>query len=88
MADAEQPEFIFLPFGTFFVSPRFELADGRSFLRENPMRWTVIGSGSASVALLALGFNLILPLSDVLDNMCVLVGAVSTVIFWALVDGA
>lgn len=52
------------------------------------MRWTVIGSGSASVALLALGFNLILPLSDVLDNMCVLVGAVSTVIFWALVDGA
>jgi hypothetical protein len=51
------------------------------------MSWAVIISGLSGAALLALGFNMILPLSGTLDTACALAGAASAVVFFALVDG-
>jgi hypothetical protein len=48
---------------------------------EAPMKWAAIMSGSASVALLALGFDM----SGPLDNIFVLAGAASAVVFFGLV---
>ena len=51
------------------------------------MSWPVILSGVVCVAMLALGFNLLLPLSSVLETVCDLTVA-SAVVFFDLVDGA
>ena len=40
------------------------------------------------VAMLALGFDLLLPLSSGLDTVCVLTGVASAMVFFGLVDGA
>jgi hypothetical protein len=48
------------------------------------MKWAAIISGSASVALLALSFDM----SGPLDNASVLAGAVSALVFFGLVAWA
>ena len=56
--------------------------------REVPMNWPVILSGVVSVAALALGFNLLLPLGSGLEPVCVLTGVASAMVFFGLVEGA
>ena len=55
---------------------------------EVPMSWPVILSGVVCVAMLALGFNLLLPLGSGLETVCVLTGVASAMVFFSLVDGA
>jgi hypothetical protein len=55
---------------------------------EVPMNWPVILSGVVSVAALALGFNLLLPLGSGLEPVCVLTGVASAMVFFGLVEGA
>jgi hypothetical protein len=55
---------------------------------EAPMSWPVILSGLICVAMLALGFNLLLPLGSGLETVCVLTGVASAMVFFTLVDGA
>ena len=55
---------------------------------EVPMSWPVILSGVVFVAMLALGFNLLLPLGSGFETVCVLIGVVSAMIFFGLVDDA
>ena len=55
---------------------------------EVPRSWPVILSGVVWVAMLALGFNLLLPLGSGLDTVCVLTGVASAMVFFGLVDGA
>jgi hypothetical protein len=52
------------------------------------MSGPAILSGVICVATLALGFNLLLPLSSGLDTLCVLTGVASAMVFFGLVDGA
>ena len=52
------------------------------------MNWPVILSGVVSVAALALGFNLLLPLDSGLEPVCVLTGVASAMVFFGLVEGA
>ena len=52
------------------------------------MNWPVILSGLVSVAMLALGFNLLLPVGSGLEPVCVLTGVASAMVFFGLVDGA
>jgi hypothetical protein len=52
------------------------------------MSWPVIMSGVVCVAMLALGFNLLLPLGSGLQTACVLTGVVSAMVFFGLVEGA
>jgi hypothetical protein len=52
------------------------------------MSWPVILSGVVFVAMLALGFNLLLPLGSGFETVCVLIGVVSAMIFFGLVDDA
>ena len=61
---------------------------GRQYNWEVPMNWPVILSGLVSVAMLALGFNLLLPLGSGLEPVCVLTGVASAMVFFGLVDGA
>ena len=44
-------------------------------------------SGACGAALLALGFNLVLPLDATVSGLCNLVGAASAVLFVGLMDG-
>ena len=53
-----------------------------------PMSWPVIMSGVTCVAMLALGFNLVLPLGSALEAVCLLTGVASAVVFFGLADGA
>jgi hypothetical protein len=55
---------------------------------EVPMSWPVFLSGVVSVTMLALGFNLLLPLGSGLETVCVLTGVASATVFFGLVEGA
>jgi len=55
---------------------------------EVPMRWAVILSGIGAAAMLALGFNIILPLDRVADTLCDLAGVASAIVFVGLAEGA
>lgn len=55
---------------------------------EVPMSWPVILSGVVCVTMLALGFNLLLPLGSGLETACVLIAVASAMVFFGLVDGA
>jgi hypothetical protein len=52
------------------------------------MRWAVILSGIGAAAMLALGFNIILPLGGAADTICDLAGVASAVVFLGLAEGA
>ena len=53
------------------------------------MNWPVILSGVVCVTMLALGFNLLLPLgSSGLKTVCVLIAVASAIVFFGLGDGA
>ena len=52
-----------------------------------PMRWAVL-SGIGAAAMLALGFNMILPLGRVMDDLCDLAGVASAIVFLGLAEGA
>jgi hypothetical protein len=56
--------------------------------REAAMRWAVILSGIGAAAMLALGFNIILPLGGAADTLCDLAGVASAVVFLGLAEGA
>ena len=56
--------------------------------REGPMRWALILSGMGAAAMLALGFNMVLPLSGLADTLCDLAGVASAVVFLGLAEGA
>ena len=45
-------------------------------------------SGVVCVAMLALGFNLLLPLGSDLETVCVLIAVASAIVFFGLMDGA
>ncbi len=51
------------------------------------MRWVVILSGIGAAVMLALGFNMILPLGGVADTLCDLAGVVSAIVFLGLAEG-
>ena len=53
-----------------------------------PMSWPVILSGVVCVAMLAQGFNLLLPLSSGLEAVGVLTGVASAIVFFGLVEDA
>ena len=48
------------------------------------MSWPVILSGVVCVAMLALGFSLLLPLGSGFETVCILIGVASAMIFSAL----
>jgi hypothetical protein len=52
------------------------------------MSWPVILSGVVCVAMLALGFNLLLPLGSGFETVCILIGVASAMIFFGLADDA
>ena len=52
------------------------------------MSWPVIWSGVVCVAMLALGFNLLLPLGSSFEAVCILIGVASAMVFFGLADGA
>ena len=52
------------------------------------MSWPVILSGVICVTMLAMGFNLLLPLGSGLETVCILMGVASAMVFFGLVDGA
>jgi hypothetical protein len=52
------------------------------------MSWPVVLSGVVCVAMLALGFNLLLPLGNGLETACILTGVASAMVFFGLVEGA
>jgi hypothetical protein len=52
------------------------------------MVWPVILSGVVCVTMLALEFNLLLPLGSGLETVCVLIGVASAMVFFGLVDDA
>jgi hypothetical protein len=52
------------------------------------MSWPVILSGVVCVAMLALGFNLLLPLGSGFETVCVLIAVASAMVFFGLVDDA
>ena len=52
------------------------------------MSWPVILSGVLCVAMLAQGFNLLLPLGSGFETVCILIGVASAMIFFGLVDDA
>ena len=52
------------------------------------MSWPVILSGVVCVAMLALGFNLLLSLGSSFETVCTLIGVASAMIFFGLVDDA
>ena len=54
---------------------------------EVPMNWPVILSGVVCVGMLALGFNLLLPLSSGLEAVCDLTAVASAMVFFGLVEG-
>jgi len=52
------------------------------------MSWPVILSGVVCVTMLALGFNLLLPVGNGLEAACVLIAVASAIVFFGLMDGA
>ena len=52
------------------------------------MSWPVILSGVVFVAMLPLGFNLLLPLGSGLETVCVLIAVAFAMVFFGLVDDA
>ena len=52
------------------------------------MSRSVILSGVVCVAMLALGFNLLLPLGSGFETVCILIGVASAMVFFGLVDDA
>jgi hypothetical protein len=55
---------------------------------EVPMSWPVILSGVVCVTMLAVGFNLLLPLGSVLETVCIIIAVASAMVFFGLVDDA
>lgn len=55
--------------------------------REVPMTWAVILSGIGAAVMLALGFNMILPLGGVADTLRDLAGVASAIVFLGLAEG-
>jgi hypothetical protein len=55
---------------------------------EAQMRWAVILSGIGAAAMLALGFNMILPLGGAADTLCDLADVASAIVFLGLAEGA
>jgi len=55
---------------------------------EVPMRWAVILSGIAADPMLALRFNIILPLDRASDTLCDFAGVASAIVFVGLAEGA
>jgi hypothetical protein len=72
--------------GTIAASAIYPLA--ATAIWRFPMSWPVILSGVLCVAMLALGFNLLLPLGSGLETVCVLTGVASAMVFFGLVEGA
>ena len=52
------------------------------------MSWRVILSAVVCVTMLAMGFNLLLPLGSGLETVCVLIAVASAIVFFGLLDGA
>ncbi len=52
------------------------------------MNWALILSGMGAAAMLALVFNMILPLGGFADALCDLAGVASAVLFLGLAEGA
>ncbi len=52
------------------------------------MSWPITMSGVVCVAMLALGFDLLLPLGSGLETACLLTGAASGMVFFCLLEGA
>jgi hypothetical protein len=52
------------------------------------MSWPVILSGVVCVTMLALGFNLLLPLGSGFDAVCILIAVASAIALFGLVDDA
>ena len=52
------------------------------------MSWPVILSGVVCVTMLAMGFNLLVPLGSGLETVCVLTAVASAIVFFGLIDGA
>ena len=52
------------------------------------MSWPVILSGVVCVTMLAMGFNLLLPLGSSLETVCVLIAVAFAIVFFGLMDGA
>jgi hypothetical protein len=50
------------------------------------MSWPVILSGVVCAAMLALGFNFLLPLGSGLEAVCILIAVVSAMVFFGLMD--
>jgi hypothetical protein len=55
---------------------------------EVPMSGPAILSGLVCVAMLALGFNLLLPLGSGFETVCVLTGVAAAMVFFGLVEDA
>ena len=51
------------------------------------MRWPTILAGLGAVAALALGFNLIVPLSEGVDTLYDIAGVICLMLFFGLADG-
>lgn len=51
------------------------------------MSWLLIATGLGATLLLALGFNLIVPLSSGISDFCDLAGIASAMVFFGLTDG-
>jgi hypothetical protein len=50
------------------------------------MSWPTVLAGLGAVAMLALGFNLIVPLSESVGTVCDLAGVICALVFFALAD--
>ena len=50
------------------------------------MSWPTIFAGLGAVAMFALGFNTIVPLSDGVDTVCDLAGIVCVMLFFGIAD--
>ena len=51
------------------------------------MSWSLIITGLAGAAMLALGSNLVLPLGSAVGGLCDLLGIASAMMFFGLADG-
>jgi len=59
---------------------------GRCRTGKIPMSWTLVISGLAGAAMLALGSGFVWPMGTALGGICDLVGVASTVVFFGLAE--
>ena len=52
------------------------------------MHWSVVTTGVAGAAMLALGSDLVIPVNNVIGGLADLAGIASVMIFFGLADGA